>query len=220
MLLADDGTGQRTPASPGEAGWCPLCQEQLIAKCGEIVTWHWAHHAQFDCDPWSEPESDWHADWKRLFQPEQTEVTVGSHRADIITNGTVIELQHQSLAVSEIRERERFYRANVGAIVWVFDASSFTDNVDLRPMREHGRYGERGRQVLTDPRVRTFRWRWPRKSHATITMPLYWDLGDDAIFRVRRVYPDCPSGGWGQLGTKAEFLDHFRKAPIDEREAG
>lgn len=113
---------QKQRAMPQICGKCPGCQENLIPKCGEIKTWHWAHRAG-DCDPWYEPESEWHQSFKALMPPEQTEVTIRrdgkTHRADIVAvDGTVVELQHSSISSVEIREREDFY----GKIAWLFDA--------------------------------------------------------------------------------------------------
>jgi competence CoiA-like predicted nuclease len=33
----------------------------MIAKCGRIYIWHWAHDGS-DCDPWHEPEASQFAD--------------------------------------------------------------------------------------------------------------------------------------------------------------
>jgi hypothetical protein len=38
----------------------PNLPEPLKARCGQIVTWHWAHLAREDCDPWAEPDTVWH----------------------------------------------------------------------------------------------------------------------------------------------------------------
>lgn len=62
MLYALEDGEHRT-ARPQRGGKCPGCSGDLIAKCGEINAWHWAHRAN-DCDPWHEPESEWHIGWK------------------------------------------------------------------------------------------------------------------------------------------------------------
>lgn len=110
------GKPGRHTATKGARGVCEVCGGELRAKCGSLVTAHWAHRAA-DCDAWSEPESDWHRNWKALFPEAWQEVTIGRHRADIKTPKLVIELQHSSISVEEIREREQFY----GDMVWVFD---------------------------------------------------------------------------------------------------
>lgn len=116
--------GARLLASPKSQAFCPTCGGEVIAKCGEIVSWHWAHK-QCDCDPWYEPESDWHINWKQKFPQSWQEVTVGNHRADISTPSGVIELQNSPLSASEIYERENFY----GRMIWIVNAQKFKENL-------------------------------------------------------------------------------------------
>lgn len=116
MLYAKD----KSVAMPGMRGECPTCGGELIAKCGEIVEWHWAHTSA-DCDHWSEPETEWHSKWKECFPLECREVTVGMHRADVLIAGQVIEFQHSPISASEIRERKNYY----GSLTWVIDGRGF-----------------------------------------------------------------------------------------------
>jgi hypothetical protein len=58
--------------------------------------------------------------WQHLVEQEHVEVTIGTHRADIVGNrGKVIELQHSSIPPDDINARENFY----GDMIWVFDAT-------------------------------------------------------------------------------------------------
>jgi len=83
-------------ATPGARSTCPGCGGELVAKCGRIVTWHWAHLAA-DCDPWSEPESEWHRRWKFWFLSHpgvRVEVPMAEHRADVVlADGRIVELR-------------------------------------------------------------------------------------------------------------------------------
>lgn len=194
-LIADDGDGSRIEAYPGAAGWCPGCRERLIPRCGTINAWHWSHHAS-DCDPWYEPESEWHLAWKRLVGLRHCEVVRGAHRADIVSpGGVVIELQHSAIDIDEAWEREQFY----GRMVWLFDARSFFQNVGVRRKE-----GETGRSYY-----RTFRWKHPRRTQTLLRRPLYWDTGEGWLFEVRKVYPNIPCGGWGYWITAEEFVKRF-----------
>ena len=65
MYYADVDGGRKT-ATPGSRGTCPGCGSEVLAKCGEIKSWHWAHAADAQCDPWHHGETDWHLAWKRL----------------------------------------------------------------------------------------------------------------------------------------------------------
>ena len=177
--------GIRRLAQPGTRAACPTCSGPVLAKCGSINAWHWAHEAA-DCDPWSEPESAWHLNWKRQFPEAQTEVVIGPHRADVVTPCHVIELQHSPISPEEIREREEFYHA----LIWVFDASGFRDNIEFR---QKGTYY-------------TFRWKHPRKSLWACQRPMFLDLGQEGLFRVEKLYPKVPCGGWGNPVDQREFL--------------
>jgi competence protein CoiA len=121
-MIYASSNGRQTEAYPGIAGICPLCKEKLAPKCGEIRVWHWAHKKN-DCDHWAEPETEWHKAMKALFGPEQREVVIAPHRADVRTRrGRVIEFQHSSISPAEIREREEFYGPRM---TWVIDASQW-----------------------------------------------------------------------------------------------
>lgn len=151
----------------------------MVAKCGELVSWHWAHRAR-DCDPWSEGESAWHLAWKRRAEPSACEVVIGAHRADVRTSsGVVVELQHSPLAPAMIAEREAFY----GGLVWIFDAADF--ELSLYPT---------GAAV-------TFSWRRPRRSLLSVTKPMYWDLGHDFALQVTKLLPDTALGGLRGAGV-------------------
>jgi len=119
------GDYEKISPRPGMRALCPSCGGDVLAKCGSIKAWHWSHVAA-DCDPWSEPETEWHLNWKRRFPPECREVVIGNHRADVRTkNGIVIEFQHSSISVEEIRDREAFYGERM---MWVIDGAKFRKN--------------------------------------------------------------------------------------------
>lgn len=119
---------QRIKAIPKGEAKCELCNTELIAKCGEIKIWHWAHKSNKECDNWWEPESEWHINWKNEFPPEQQEVKIGKHRADIKTRtGTIIELQANSISPKEIREREEFYEN----MIWLLNYKTIAKNFQV-----------------------------------------------------------------------------------------
>lgn len=182
-------------AAPGENATCPLCGGAVIAKCGDIVIWHWAHKAGADCDPWSEHETQWHIDWKSLFDKVEVTIEKGGvrRRADIVTpGGLVVELQHSNIAPEEIRAREDFYRD----MIWLFDA---TESRLLHPV-----YGRR-LTLYSKGDYCTFRWKFPRKSIAYARRPVFLDLGEGLMMRLGKIYPDGICGGWGELGTHEQF---------------
>ncbi len=117
--------GVRAEPAPNLRGKCCLCGDDMIAKCGQYVRWHWAHKARLTCDPWQESESDWHRYWKDAFPADCQEVvhvddkTHEKHIADVKTpGGFVVEVQHSPIAEHEALSRERFYED----MIWIVDA--------------------------------------------------------------------------------------------------
>lgn len=194
MHVALNSSGRRVEATPTAHGTCPGCAGEVVAKCGGIVSWHWAHVAGQDCDPWAEPMTEWHREWQGEFPLEQQEVVMGPHRADVVTaDGDILEFQHSSISPAEIAEREAFYGDR---LFWVFDVTDAyeTGRFELRPPSGSGTRW-------------TFRWKQPRKSIAACRRPVYLDLGGRGeMLRLARIYPDAPCGGWGKYVPTPQFL--------------
>ena len=123
MLYADTRHG-RIEAEPGLQGTCPQCATPMVAKCGDIVSWHWAHTTTENCDPWSSGEGEWHRGWKRRLEvrcgakSEPVLTRHGqTHRADsMLPNGLVVEYQTNYLNLPDIEAREHFY----GSMLWIY----------------------------------------------------------------------------------------------------
>lgn len=115
----------KVEASPQLKAVCHGCNEPVIAKCEEKRIHHWAHQSKH-CDPWWEPETEWHRSWKNNFSVEwqesclRDEETGELHIADIRTSDNlVIEFQHSHVNLKERKAREHFYRN----MVWVVDGT-------------------------------------------------------------------------------------------------
>lgn len=182
MLLAITESGI-SPAIPGVAAICPICRADVIPKCGEITTWHWAHRV-CDCDPWHKPESVWHLAWKKRASPNaRVEVPIvrdgERHRADIVcSNGVVVELQAHFLPVNDIHAREAFY----GRMVWLYRADRWRDRLH---------FGQRG-----------FWWKHGSRAMTYSTKPVYWDMGDGEVWRVETSLVRRPDGTTRVLGKR------------------
>ncbi|MEA4995402.1 MAG: competence protein CoiA family protein [Petrimonas sp.] len=118
--------GIKTEAVKGVKGFCSSCGSELIAKCGEQKINHWAHKGNRNCDPWWEPETEWHRSWKKNYIIGCQEVvltdekTGEKHIADVRTeHGLVIEFQHSHIRSEERISRERYYKN----MVWVVDGT-------------------------------------------------------------------------------------------------
>jgi hypothetical protein len=111
---------KRPPIAKKERTTCRDCGGQLSAVMPVENVPHW-RHTSGDCDPWSEPEGDWHLAWKEFFDLSCREVALRDaetgelHRADVLTGrgtpaATVLELQHSSISEEERNAREAFYQ--------------------------------------------------------------------------------------------------------------
>jgi competence protein CoiA len=190
MLQGKAASGELVEAAPGGSAVCPGCEARLRPRCGEVNAWHWAHQGG-DCDPWHEPETEWHLVWKRRVRTECREVTIGRHRADIRTpNGLVIELQHSFIGAPEIAEREEFYES----MLWLFDAKPFMENVFFST-----------RSSVAPPNV-LFDWRHARRTMRSVFAPLFWDLGDGRVVEILQVPRSGQRYGIGRPMHVNEFL--------------
>ena len=176
---------KRLPFPKGRAT-CPCCGGTLVAKCGKIVTHHWAHESRDDCDSWSEPLGPWHLWWQNLVAEDWIEVPKGPHRADIVGNGgVVVELQHSSISADDIAAREDYY----GNMVWVFDATSrfAASNVNGRSFFSLGR----------------------TKHLELCQKPVFLDFGFD-IVQVDCFTDDITMvSGFGTVRSRAWFADQY-----------
>jgi len=188
---------EKIKATPKDKAKCPICDSEVIAKCGRIKVWHWAHKNNKDCDNWYEPESEWHLKWKDEFPKECQEFTIGKHRADIRTkNRWIIELQNSSISSEEIRDREEYYKR----MIWLLNGEKIAKNIQLRKKDNYF----------------SFRWKYPPKSWWLANKEIYIDLGEycskfnNKIFHIKKIHHHCPCGGWGELITKEEFINKFK----------
>lgn len=111
MQFALNETGDRISANPkNRRGICIGCGKEVIAKCGDIKIWHWAHQFDLQCDKWKEPESLWHRKWKEVVPEKDREVVFGEHRADAVYKNWVIEFQKSQISISDAIAREDHYK--------------------------------------------------------------------------------------------------------------
>lgn len=216
MLIAIKNKN-RISAKPKDIAHCPICRETVISKCGKINVWHWSHISKKDCDDWYEPESKWHIEWKEQFPLDTREIIIGEHRADIKTKKTIIELQSSSISTYNIQKRENFYND----MIWLLNGGKYGLNFDIRK---------------TEKKYYTFRWKFPHKCWWDAKKPIFidlhpirnilfnnlrvscdreyilWaskrlDLYSNNIFAIKKIYKNCPCGGWGYIISKEEFIN-------------
>jgi hypothetical protein len=187
-FLFDDKTNNQ-PINP----ICPICKSPVIPKCGEINIHHWAHKNNLECDSFWEPETLWHRNWKNLFPKEQTEVTIGKHRADILRkDGIVVELQHSSISIKDIFEREQEYKK----MIWLFDGRGL-----LSEQKEID-FGFKKHKFWTNGNLRLekekstnyyrFHWKHARKHYEKCQKDVFIDLGVCILFlQEMNLGPPC-----------------------------
>lgn len=190
--------GYRIKPSPGAKASCPACGGDVIAKCGNILAWHWAH-SSLDCDTWHEPESDWHIQCKQRFPSDWQEVVIGTHRADVKTPHGVVEFQASSISPDDIAARESFY----GKMLWVIKADELVAKEQINFRKKDGYH--------------TFRWKHPRKSWWQSGRPKYMDIGKGWIFRVGKIHDDTPCYGWGKMIPSGIFWERLQSAQYYEQ---
>ena len=113
MQFALLGGARVAPEKGLEGAVCPFCRQPVIARCGEERVKHWAHKSVIDCDPWLEPETEWHRRWKNHFgdMQEQMHENGGTrHVADVkTTDGTIVEFRHNAISREGCATREAFF---------------------------------------------------------------------------------------------------------------
>lgn len=103
---------------PGARARCYDCPSILIAKCGEINKWHWAHPGDAICS--HDGEGAWHRAWKQWCanQGAAVESVSHPHRADVKwPDGRIWELQRTYTDGATIRKREDHYGEQ---LTWVY----------------------------------------------------------------------------------------------------
>ena len=179
MLYALNNHEEKIQAQPKQKAICPFCKSPVVAKCGRIKIWHWAHESKTQCDDWYEPETEWHLAWKSMFPAECVEVNLGAHRADIVNkNGVIIELQHSTLSADEIQDRESFYGEE---LIWLLDGTVFAKRfwigeVEQKDVIDTGNTFKKGRIAVGEEKPdenSKFRWKNLRKS---------WNFARNSIF--------------------------------------
>ncbi|WP_095590273.1 competence protein CoiA [Actibacterium ureilyticum] len=118
-----DLNGERLEPAPKLKAKCPFCESDVVARCGKVRVWHWAHKSTRHCDHWWKAEKQWHRDWKNLFPNEWQEqgrrdASGELHIADVLTpQGLALEFQHSAIGREEVERRTAFHQE----ICWVVD---------------------------------------------------------------------------------------------------
>lgn len=194
---------QRQEAQPSLLGSCLACGHPMLAKCGKVRIWHWAHKGNRTCDPWWENETEWHRAWKGHFPVDWQEVVQQDksgerHIADVKTDlGWVVEFQHSYIKPEERQSRDNFY----SKLVWVVDGSRRkSDRVQFINAWNQGTLvgnNPRLRRTLSDKSVLLREWVDSRA-------PVFFDFGEEQLL------------GWllGKGAGAAVYIASFPRANL------
>ena len=183
-------------AVQGDTFFCPVCLEKMFVKAGTERARHFSHFPNCECnDSWNGQYdmSDWHYEWQNQFPPENQEVVVQCddirHRADVLTDRTVVEFQHSPLSSGKFNDRNVFYHGNIGyKVVWLYD------------MRE-----DYEQELITESTENQFAWSKPRSTFRKYNLrageiDLFFQIADEGEcilhiqafttdgFRIKRKY--------------------------------
>ena len=204
--------GKKEEAQPNAKGVCEHCHSEMIAKCGRVKIWHWAHKGNPPCDPWWESETKWHREWKNQFPKEWQEVshtdpeTGEKHISDVKTPfGLILEFQHSSIKVEERISREEFYKK----MIWVVDGCRGELDESYFNMGIGG-------PLQKEPLVYQINWlgrsrllhNWSESS-----VKVYLDFGKDVLWRLISFDLKDKTGTVGPL-PKKNFIEDCLKGNV------
>lgn len=223
MLYAKTKDGQKIRANiknknKGIEVYCPFCdwpncENPLRYNIGKVKTDYFSHPPMSNCDPWSRgKETEWHQSWKKLVNKKYCEVTVEKngvkHRADIQNkNGLVIELQNSPISVSDIYEREQFYKN----MIWLFNGKS--SNITPNPKT----YSYYWPSNYWPSSCHEIIWQNPKKTMLSSQKKVFIDIGNgDIIYLVKNVYDSYYFNSdktkfAGYMIKQNDFIDYYFK---------
>lgn len=178
---------------PGNKAICPICKSEVIAKCGEINVWHWAHVSSSNCDDWVEPDNSWQRDWKNRYPIDKREIVINGRVADIVTErNDVIKLRNSYISPNDIYKIEQHFKN----MIWIFNVADCEENFKFWPQIGGG-----------NKIYHKFRWKHARKHIAYASKSTILDLGfSDKLFILKKIAKKPPFYGWGHFITLEEFL--------------
>jgi len=176
--------GTRIEPTPKSRATCPFCEQAVVAKCGKVRIWHWAHKSIQHCDHWWEPETEWHREWKDQFPADWQEVgrrdeNSELHIADVLTpTGLALEFQHSAIDRGEVEIRTNFHKK----ICWIIDGTRLQKSMDQ--FREALKFGHRRRSTgaavyelnLDNSRL--------LKKWSGLSAPIVFDFGTEFVWVI------------------------------------
>lgn len=182
---------------PNKQAFCPLCNGDVISKCGKIKTWHWAHKKAVECDAFGQTDTEWRNNWKTRFPFENQEIPVNKHLADVLTdNNEVIRFQDTKINSEGILMCEKIF----GNMIWIYNGEKHCDNFII------------DERIGSDDKVYyTFTWLRPIKSTIYTKKPTFLDFGPKMFLFKKMYVKEEKYCGWGYFFDTDKFFNirHF-----------
>ena len=207
MIIAryNDKRVRAEAAGSGATGTCPFTDLPVVAKVGEIRQ-YWVYQGGAPkLRNGYEPETEWHCSWKSCLEDKSCEVIYGTppiHRADILGDkNTVIEVQHSSIDIRDVRERVEFYLNETNRrMVWIVDISEFWRKTFQLGEKEGNKY-----QVTWKPKRR---WLYLLAQLPDVRLFLDYKHNDEKMLQA------WVNGGklYAKFHRKSDFFDEYLSA--------
>ncbi len=124
---------------PSNKYFCPLCNEELVIKNGNVRLKHFSHKIKSDCIDFDNDMSEWHRNWQKKFPIKNREVVLKvdednpfaehllrtTHRADVLCFGYAIEFQNSPISSKDFDDRNYFYHLLRKKVIWIFNMVDF-----------------------------------------------------------------------------------------------
>jgi len=203
MKIALTKDGQRVSAKPEVVAFCQNCGEEVVAKCGEINIWHFAHKTTNDCFG-GEGESLWHEYWKGMFPEECREFLrydkyLEYKIADVAYCEIVLEYQTNLPDVDEIEFRQEFWQDLGYKFKWV--------------IKNNDQFFKHLKKISVEDVYNVYKFKRPIKKFAYLNTPFYIDLENGFLIKIFKVivenYGTYIHGKWikrDNIITEEDFI--------------
>lgn len=216
--------GEKTAANKNLAAHCPLCGNPVFARCGGTNIDHWAHYEDESCDKWSEPETEWHKNWKDIFGKEHSEVVINKngkkHIADVFTSKeVVIEFQNSPISTTVIDAREAFYGEKM---LWVLNGKGIDKKnfitfyypdersrtrIHVGHSAVNSNEGQEKNWSSDNNRDIKFQWNYARRVWMGAARHRFIDFGDAYLFMIEDW--NAQKFGSGKWISKEKFVEKY-----------
>lgn len=118
----------------------PACCENghpLVGAKGMKNKWHFKHLHSTDV---LNPLSEWHCEWQSHFEHTEIKYPTIRRRADIVEGKYVVEIQHSSITLKEVEQRNTDYTSIGKEVIWIVDGTDIQVNGNVLTIDSFWKY--------------------------------------------------------------------------------